>query len=142
MFVRGENQHANKAAAHVFTFSQHRKKKKNRSREAQRLSNEWASRGGSKSYSSVTDDVAGADENGLIPSGGAGPKAYVEGGEEEPAGELARIWIMITDKWINVMMVFVPAGFIVTWLGCSDTTIFVVNFLAMVVSELLCRALR
>ncbi|CAM9889194.1 unnamed protein product, partial [Hapterophycus canaliculatus] len=104
-----------------------------RSREAQRLSNEWASRGGSKSYSSVTDDAAGgADENGLIPSAVAGSKAYVDGGEEEEVGELAKIWIMITDKWINAMMVFVPAGFLVTWFGCSETTIFVVNFLAMV----------
>lgn len=41
---------------------------------------------------------------------------------------------MITDKWINVMMVFVPAGFFVKWFGCSETTIFVVNFFAMVVS--------
>lgn len=54
--------------------------------------------------------------------------------EGEETGELAKIWSMITDKWINLMMVFVPAGFLVKWLGCSETTIFIVNFLAMVVS--------
>ncbi|CAN0563207.1 unnamed protein product, partial [Ectocarpus sp. 12 AP-2014] len=31
-----------------------------------------------------------------------------------------------------VAQIFVPAGFAVKWLGCSETTIFVVNFLAMV----------
>lgn len=48
-------------------------------------------------------------------------------------GEMAKIWTMITDKWINVMMIFVPAGVLVAWFNFSETTIFMVNFLAMVV---------
>ncbi|CAM9746562.1 unnamed protein product, partial [Ectocarpus sp. 4 AP-2014] len=102
-----------------------------RSREAQRLTNEWASRGASsRSYSSVTDDAVGLEEaadNGMYISG----KSFEEDGDDD-ASEIAKIWSMISDKWINVMMIFVPAGFAVKWLGCSETTIFVINFLAMV----------
>lgn len=213
-----------------------------RSREAQRLTNEWASRGASsRSYSSVTDDAVGLEEaaaNGLYVSG---KSLDGEKDGDDDASEIIKIWSMISDKWINVMMVsgvgqvagrsmvvvwalaairfatplpavgkgrgmmfrehamfrehdphhmkrsdssqagnfllgfvfrttkkrgsfhhhfaqrccpciklgirppphplvgfvvqiFVPAGFAVKWLGCSETTIFVVNFLAMVVS--------
>eukprot|EP00752_Nemacystus_decipiens_P014165 g12596.t1 len=117
-------------AASKFIAKAHRNR---RTREAQRLTREW-----SKSYSSVTDDAAGvggasgatAEENGMFVSS----KSFGDSGNEdgEEGTELAKIWSMITDKWINVMMVFVPAGVLVKWLGCSETTIFVVNFLAMV----------
>lgn len=69
-----------------------------------------------------------AEENGLNRSA-----SYADVPEEEPS-ELTKIRSMLTDKWINTMLIFVPAGFLVNYMGFSETTIFVVNFLAMVVS--------
>lgn len=94
-----------------------------RSREAQRLTNQWSM----KSYSSVNDilDDESQDEHG--PSRGFSSAALVE----ETPGELMKIRSMLTDKTINLMLIFVPAGFLVNYLGYSATTIFVVNFLAM-----------
>lgn len=57
---------------------------------------------------------------------------------EETPGELLKIRSMLTDKTMNLMLVFVPAGFLVNYLGCSATAIFVVNFLAMMVSGCRC----
>ena len=98
-----------------------------RSREAQRLTNEWSS----KSYSSVNLDIAddeSQDEHGP-------PRTYSSGTlVEEAPGEFMKIRSMLTDKKMNLMLVFVPAGFVVNYCRFSDTTIFVVNFLAMMVS--------
>eukprot|EP00904_Undaria_pinnatifida_P000133 jgi/Undpi1/1011/HiC_scaffold_10.g04475.m1 len=95
-----------------------------RSREAQRLTNEWSS----KSYSSVNLDIAddeSQDEHGP-------PRTYSSGTlVEEAPGEFMKIRSMLTDKKMNLMLVFVPAGFVVNYCRFSDTTIFVVNFLAM-----------
>lgn len=90
------------------------------------MSQQWASK---SSYSTVTDGEESVDgENGLLPS-----SSFVD--EAEPEGELAKLRGMVTDKWINLMLVFVPAGFIVTFAGCSETVVFIVNFIAMVVSK-------
>ncbi|CAM9869551.1 unnamed protein product [Ectocarpus sp. 12 AP-2014] len=130
-----ENEAAAPSLGAVFAASKFIAKasRNRRSREAQRLTNEWASRGASsRSYSSVTDDAVGLEEaadNGMYVSGKS-LDGEEDGGDD--ASEIFKIWSMISDKWINVMMIFVPAGFAVKWLGCSETTIFVVNFLAMV----------
>lgn len=90
------------------------------------MTQQWASK---SSYSTVTDGENSVEgENGLLHS-----SSFInEGG---PEGELAKLWGMVADKWINLMLVFVPAGFIVTFAGCSETVIFIVNFIAMVVSK-------
>lgn len=49
--------------------------------------------------------------------------------------EIVTIYGMVVDKSINAMLIFVPAGIIVTYMGCSETVIFIVNFLAMVVRD-------
>lgn len=101
-------------------------KKQNRIREAQRLTNQYSM----KSYSSINDvlDDESQDERG------SSRDLSSAGLAEETPGELMKIRSMLTDKKMNVMLIFVPAGFFVNYLGYSATTIFVVNFLAMMVS--------
>lgn len=86
---------------------------------------------------SVEDTDAGVNENGdyLAPSPGRGKCGGF-------CKELMIIYEMIADKAINAMLIFVPAGIIVTYLGCSETIIFIVNFLAMVVRLMLSVALQ
>lgn len=87
--------------------------------------------GQGRSYSSVhfaEGSDAGANENGEYP----GP-SQERGRCKGFCKEFMIIYEMVVDKPINAMLIFVPAGIIVTYLGCSETVIFVVNFLAMVV---------
>ena len=83
-----------------------------------------------RSYSSVNDvlDDVSQDEHG--PSRDMSSAGLTE----ETPGELMKIRSMLTDKKMNLMLIFVPAGFLVNYLEYSATTIFVVNFLAMMVS--------
>lgn len=102
-----------------------------RVRETQRLSSDRALKA---AYSSVSEGGGddGGEENGLVRAASSGE---VNGDEEEEPSELVKLRDLLMDKWINLMIVFVPAGIVVTYAGCSETTIFVVNFLAMVVSS-------
>lgn len=57
--------------------------------------------------------------------------------EAEP-DEMTKLQSMLRDNWINALLVFVPAGIAVPYLGCSSTTVFIVNFIAMIVSLTVC----
>ena len=69
-------------------------------------------------------------ENGLTGFSSMSSRALEDGGWR---AELAFLFEMIVEKKINMMLVLVPLGFIVVFMGFSETVIFVVNFLAMVV---------
>lgn len=99
-----------------------------RLKEAQRL---FTAR--SKSY--VSED---GEDNGMVADRGLGTIGSVASFREgvEP-NEWMKLQSMLFDKYINVMLVFVPAAFIVTWAGCSATIVFIVNFLAMMVRAML-----
>lgn len=53
---------------------------------------------------------------------------------ETKPDEMTKLQSMLRDNWINALLVFVPAGMAVPYLGCSPTTVFIVNFVAMIVS--------
>ncbi|CAM9903866.1 unnamed protein product [Choristocarpus tenellus] len=82
-----------------------------------------------KSYSTISDrddpdqEVGVGGDKDIIDNG------PIENGEEE--GELWKLWHLLMGNPINVMLIFVPLAFIVKFAGCSDTTVFVINFLAM-----------
>lgn len=49
-----------------------------------------------------------------------------------PMGFLHLTWLTLKSNYVNVLLVFVPAGIVLGALGMNPTAVFIVNFLAIV----------
>lgn len=77
----------------------------------------------------------GADESTPLVSQGNGGKPLYE--DERawvrwPALVLHKTWQVLASSYVNVLLVFVPAGIILGALGLDPTAVFIVNFLAII----------
>ncbi|CAM9185513.1 unnamed protein product [Phaeothamnion confervicola] len=87
-----------------------------------------------------SDGREGDGYGAVPPAGGggsgkpAGSLLYggIDADECQGRGELCALWVLITSKWINLMLVFVPLATLSVYCGWGDVAIFSLNFLAMV----------
>lgn len=50
----------------------------------------------------------------------------------EPPTILKSLKLILTNSWINVLLVFIPLGYIAYALKWSDTLVFTLNFMAII----------
>jgi hypothetical protein len=91
----------------------------------------------SRSITGMQEQGDGADEHtSLLSNGGSGggkplyedDRAWVR----YPAAFVHTSWLVLASSYVNILLVFVPAGIICGALGVNPTAVFIVNFLAIV----------